>query len=222
MLSGKGDNRLLLFLALIFASIICSTMVFARALYGGQMRYAFLVWNLFLAWLPLVLSWSGYVWQKKRLTLLLSGSLWLLFFPNAPYLVTDLIHLRHDGVVPIWFDAIMIFSFALTGLLLGLLSLYIMQTIVTRRFGRQFGWLFAVTALAMSGYGVFVGRFLRWNSWDVFANPLTLLRDILYSLVHPQMIMKTYTVSLLLSAVFMFSYIILLSVPRVVFETHRE
>jgi uncharacterized membrane protein len=218
----KGPNRISVLPALIFASIASTAMVLARAIYSGQLLYQFLIWNLFLAWLPLLFSWLGYMLMGKRRYLLLFGMLWLLFFPNAFYLVTDLIHLGRGGPVPVWFDAIMLFSFALTGLLLGLLSLYLMQSIVAQRCGRAISWIFAALALSLSGYGVYVGRFLRWNSWDIFAHPHTLMLDILNSLLHPQMVVKTYTVSFFLSAVFLFAYVTLLSLPRIALEPQRE
>lgn len=222
MPTQRTHSQITLFSGLLFASLVLTGMVVARAVYSGVLSYRFLIWNLFLAWLPLVFAFMGYRAMEKRPLLLSFTVLWLLFFPNALYLVTDLIHLRDTGVVPLWFDAIMMFSFALTGLLLGLLSLYLMHTLITHRFGRGFGWLFAVMSLAISGYGVYVGRFLRWNSWDIFAHPIMLLRDMLYSLVHPQMVLKTYTVSLLLSAVFMFTYLIFFSLSRIPLEQRVE
>lgn len=222
MVSPRGRNHLLIFLALLLASIVSTTMVAVRALYSDHMRFLFLVWNLFLAWVPLLFSWLAFRWQERGLIPGLPGLLWLLFFPNALYLVTDLIHLRDDGVVPIWFDAFLLFSFALTGLLIGLFSLYLMQTVVTRRVGRLIGWLFVIVTLSMSSYGVYIGRFLRWNSWDIFTQPFSLLSDVYASLLHPHMVVKTYVVSSLLSAIFMFAYVVMLALPRLVPEPHRE
>jgi uncharacterized membrane protein len=217
MRAQKLHSQLIVFGALLSVSLVLAAMVIARMLYSGASSYRFLIWNLFLAWLPLIFASIGVRVAAKRASLLAFTALWLLFFPNALYLVTDLIHLRDTPQVPLWYDAIMIFSFALTGLLLGLLSLYLMQSMVTRRFGQVAGWLFAVTMLGISSYGVYVGRFLRWNSWDIIAHPTTLLNDILNSLFHPEMILKTYAVSLLLSAVFTFTYIILCSLPQFAF-----
>lgn len=218
----QSPNHILIFPSLVCASGISAVMVMARAVYSGQLLYQFLIWNLFLAWLPLLFSWSAHTLMRKHLYLFLFSTLWLIFFPNAFYLVTDLIHLGRGGSVPVWFDAIMLFSFALTGLLLGLLSLYMMQSIVAKRCGRTISWFFAAIALGLSGYGVYVGRFLRWNSWDIFAHPHTLMRDILTSLLHPQMVVKTYTVSFFLSITFLFAYVTLLSLPRFALDPQRE
>ena len=215
MLSGTREKpKSLIFLSLLFASIVSTGMVVVRISYSGQERYTFLVWNLFLAWLPFIFSWLTYRFHRKQFLCALFGCLWLLFFPNSPYLVTDLIHIEQLGNVPLWYDAFMIFSFALTGLFLGFLSLYLMQALVVRRFGESLSWLFVLSALALSSFGVYIGRFLRWNSWDVFVQPVTLLHDIAYSLVNPSLLLKTAVISLLLTAVFACAYVILFSLPQ--------
>ena len=206
----KRHSHLLIFLTLIAASVTAVTMVVLRAWYSGRVRYAFLVWNLILAWLPFLFAWVA---NRKPAVAVLYGPLWLLFFPNAPYIVTDLVHLGTGGA-PLWYDAIMLFTFALIGLLLGFLSLYLMQSLVARRFGGLISWLFVITAVSLSGYGVYVGRFLRWNSWDVFTRPASLLADVLNSLVNPQVFPKTYTVSLSLSAVMLFAYVVMVTLPQ--------
>jgi uncharacterized membrane protein len=211
MMKQRSSTQFLIFLTLILASIAATTMIVLRALYSGQILYSFLLWNLFLAWLPFLFAWAAY---RKPFVAIIYGPLWLLFFPNAPYLVTDLIHLRQFDAVPIWYDAIMLFTFALTGLLLGFMSLYMMQSLVARRFGAVWSWLFAIAAVGMSGYGVYVGRFLRWNSWDVFRQPATLLADIANSLFNPDYFLKTYTVSFSLSAVMLFAYVVMVAMPH--------
>lgn len=211
MKQRRSYTQLLIFLTLMLASIAATTMVILRTWYSGRLIYTFLLWNLFLAWLPFLFAWAAY---RRPAVAVIYGPLWLLFFPNAPYIVTDLIHLKHYAPVPIWFDAIMLFTFALTGLMLGYLSLYMMQSLVARRFGPVWSWLFVVVAVGMSGYGVYVGRFLRWNSWDIFRQPLTLLADIANSLFNPAYFLKTYTVSLSLSAVMLLAYIVMVAMPH--------
>ena len=123
----------------------------ARSAYVGEVTGTFLLWNLFLAWLPLLFAAIA-VWIERRSLLLaiLPAAAWLAFLPNAPYLVTDLMHLASDGRVPVLFDTVMLFSFALYGLALGLVSLRWMQTLVTRRWGRWLGWGFV---LGVTGRG---------------------------------------------------------------------
>ncbi len=215
-------NHFLLFLALTFASTVCVAMVAARWVYSDTRYYFFLLWNLQMAWLPFLFAWGAFVtaatppatWLKTVWQVGL-GLLWLLFFPNAPYLVTDLMHLQPLGNVPIWYDAILLFAFALTGLLLGFLSLYFMQTMVLQRFGRTASWGFVLVTVGLSSFGVYIGRFLRFNSWDVFTNPLHLIYNLVTHLDQPYLLIRSMTVSLLLSLLLLGTYAVLLSLPLV-------
>ncbi len=216
----QHTTHFLIFLAMAFASFISVVMVLARLEYSGRFAYFFLVWNLFLAWMPYWLALAAWNLREKPAYALTFGGLWLLFLPNAPYLITDFIHLYPKHGVPVWYDSLMIFSFALTGLALGLVSLYLMQSVVIRWFGARLSWLFVAGALLLSGFGVYVGRFLRWNSWDLFANPLTLLRDMAHNLLTPEDFVKTAVVTLSLAAVMGFMYGMAHLLPRL--EMKRE
>ena len=162
-------------LALTFASGACATLVLARIVFVGNSGCAFLVWNLLLAWLPLIVALlirERYSQGEHRMRKLAGlGAVWLLLFPNAPYIFTDLIHLTSKFRGHYWVDLVLILSCALTGLMLGFVSLYLMQSVVADRFGQMAGWLFIVGVAGLSGIGVFIGRFLRLNSWDVFLRP---------------------------------------------------
>ncbi len=170
-------------LAVIFASSVCVALVLARIAWTGHVQeYGFLIWNLFLAWLPLVFALqacrefcahSGSTWKFRIL-----GIAWLLFFPNAPYIFTDLIHLTTRFYGHFWVDLVLILSCALTGLVLGFLSLFLMQGIVARRYGRAASWFFIGFVAASSGFGIYLGRFLRFNSWDVITRPVALLHGV--------------------------------------------
>jgi uncharacterized membrane protein len=162
-------------LALIFASAISLALVGSCIVWTKNFLYGLLIWNLFLAWLPLVFallardtlrSQPDRTWRFFGLAVL-----WLLFFPNAPYIFTDLIHLWTSFRLHFWIDLTLILLCALTGLVLGFVSLYLMQSIVVRRFGRMAGWLFVVLATGLCSFGIYLGRFLRFNSWDVFLQP---------------------------------------------------
>ena len=169
-------------LALTFASGVCLVLVLARILWTTKLRYGFLAWNLFLAWLPLLLALLACDKFRQgsrrdwRFWTLAVG--WLLFFPNAPYICTDLIHLTHGYFTAFWVDLVLILSCALTGLVLGFLSLFLMQSVVTLMFGRTASWLFIAGVAGLSGFGIYVGRFLRFNTWDVVLKPLALSRGI--------------------------------------------
>ena len=158
-------------LALLLSSAVCTALVTARIVLSANLGYAFLVWNLFLAWLPLLFALKVQechqlgVRRGWRLGALAAG--WLLLFPNAPYILTDIIHLKTKFTAHFWVDLILVLSCALTGLVLGFLSLYVMQGIVADRFGRWASWLFIIAVACLSSIGVFIGRFLRLNSWDI-------------------------------------------------------
>jgi uncharacterized membrane protein len=152
-------------------------------------HYAFLVWNLFLAWLPLVfalLACDAYRQQRPaRWRFIGFATAWLLFFPNAPYICTDLMHLLYQFRHRFWMDMILILSCAVTGLVLGFVSLYLMQSVVARRFGRWASWVFIALIAGLSGLGIYIGRFMRFNSWDVLTQPIELARGIAGMAVNP-------------------------------------
>jgi uncharacterized membrane protein len=101
-------------------------------------------------------------------------------------IVTDLIHLHPRPPVPIWFDMMTMVSFAGTGFLLGFTSLYVMQRIVAETFGRAASWLFVLGVLGLTGLGIYIGRFLRWSSWDLLVNPIRLAADLFQQFSHPR------------------------------------
>ena len=166
-------------LALVLASMLSCALVVVRAYYAGTTDYLFFFWNLFLAWVPLgaALVFYGLAARQSRnwAALLAVAVIWFLFFPNAPYIVTDLVHLREVRPVPYWYDIICVMAFAQTGLFLGYLSLYLMQEVVRAWVGRWIGWLFALAMLGASAFGVYLGRFVRWNSWDALVSPFDIM-----------------------------------------------
>jgi uncharacterized membrane protein len=177
-------------LALLFATIVGATLVALRVLLTGNWTYTSLIWNLFLAWLPLVFALDAchqYRLAKRRnWRVYLSSALWLLFFPNAPYIFTDLIHVKHWWPLGrYWMDLSLVLVFALTGFLLGFISLYLMQSVVANRFGKAASWLFTLAVAALSGFGVYLGRVQRWNSWDIVVHPVGLARAIVHWATHP-------------------------------------
>lgn len=195
----------------IITSVLSVSLLALRIVKVEAGYFFFLVWNLFLAWLPFVFATAAFTLRRRVLFSAVFGLLWLLFLPNAPYLLTDLIHLRWVEGVPIWYDLIMFLSFVFSGLMLGLTSLNMMQTIVEERAGNFVGWLFVVAIMGLAGYGVYLGRFLRWNSWDVVANPLGLFADMLAMVRHPIAHIESYFISAAFAAIFLLAYIIVMS-----------
>ena len=127
--------------------------------------YSNLAWNFFLAWLPylfcLLAAWLHYRYPRRWWLLGLPALIWLIFFPNAPYLITDFLHLEERPYIPMWYDIILLATFAWTGCFLGIASLWIMQGIVKSYAGQFISWLFVMFAIGLSGLGVYLGRFSR-------------------------------------------------------------
>jgi uncharacterized membrane protein len=161
-----------LILGLAIASVLCVSLVQLRSRYGGE-SFRFLDWNLFLAWAPLAFALGAYQSARHRFYVATAplGVAWLLFFPNAPYMLTDFIHLQQSPPTPLWYDGLMLSAFAWTALLLGFVSLYLMQAVWRRAAGTLAGWVGVVAVLALGSLGVYIGRFVGLNSWDALLHP---------------------------------------------------
>jgi len=154
----------------------------------GIPTFLFLAWNLFLAWIPYWISLTLRSTTKGKFNRLKTGIvlvLWLLFFPNAPYILTDLLHFKNFGDLPMWYDLMLLLSFAFTGLMLGWLSLMEVQDFLKSRHSRWVARLLTFAALILCSYGIYLGRFQRWNSWDIVTNPVALFQDMFSVLMQP-------------------------------------
>jgi uncharacterized membrane protein len=174
----------------LFLSTLMACAFYAfRVIYSGSYNFANLLWNLFLAWLPYifaVIASSLYGGTPKSWWLIiLFGFLWLLFFPNAPYIVTDFYYLDTRPPVPLWYDISLIAIFAFIGCFLAIASLRSIHIMIDKLFGRIFGWLFALFALGLASFGVYLGRFGRYNSWDILLEPKSLIKEIAGNLLNP-------------------------------------
>jgi uncharacterized membrane protein len=182
-----------------------------------SLTYGFLVWNLFLAWIPYLSSlWAARIHQRhpgRWWYLVIPGALWLIFFPNAPYIVTDFLHLRERSPIPLWYDVGMLTVFAWTGLFLAIFSLRTMQTLVRSFLGSLASWLFVLVSLGLGGLGVYIGRFLRWNSWDLLLHPRGVLADVLIRLADPLNYPRTLGVTFLFAAFLLVCYLTLTIIP---------
>jgi uncharacterized membrane protein len=201
-------QRLSLLLVLGASLTLSVVLITFRVFLTHQITFVFLLWNLFLALIPFGLS-TMLELSAGRLqarVLLPVGAVWLLFFPNAPYILTDLFHLEPRAGVPYWYDLALLLSAAWNGLMLAYASLTDMQALVARRLGRGAGWAFATMALLLSSFGVYLGRYLRFNSWDIVTNPLTLFYDILHRILHPTAFSGTWGVTLLYGVFLLLGY----------------
>ena len=171
-----------LFCCLIFIA----AMIVVRFKFTGTVRYVFLVWNIFLAFIPYAFSvFFQHFLQKAKWKKIVLFFSWLLFFPNALYIVTDIIHLEDNRDVPVWFDAILLFTSSFVGLALAFASLMNVEHFL-HHFYSELKVKYMVGLLLFAGaFGVYLGRFQRWNSWDIVSNPFSLAIDIAVRFVNP-------------------------------------
>ncbi len=176
-------------LYLIGLLLLACALAAYRQHHTQTIHYAFLYWNLFLALIPLGLSLPLLLKPESRYWRYLAWpllALWLLFFPNAPYLVSDLMHIYLPSPMPRWYDPLMLVSAAFSGLYCGFLSLWIVEQFLARRWPVWAVKLTSIGVWCLTGLGIYLGRIPRWNSWDLLNRPQALFYDIVQIFRHPQ------------------------------------
>ena len=163
-------------------------LVSTRIAVTGHLTYLFLVWNLFLAVVPyLITEWltanPSRIDNKWRFAL--STLVWLLFIPNSFYIITDLVHLDRFTSAPQWFDLLLLFSFVWNGILLGILSIRRMELLIKLVSGSAVSLLVIFIVMWLNAFGIYLGRFLRFNSWDIVAQPFALFDAMFEIILHP-------------------------------------
>jgi uncharacterized membrane protein len=226
-LTIKGFHRFWVSQALyplVISTILALVMFAGRVLVGRTWNYNNLVWNLILAWIPYTASVIAYaffqLYPKRWGLLLIPGAFWLIFFPNAPYIVTDFLHLQERPHIPVWYDIALLATFAWTGIFLGIVSLRTMHFIVKEKLGVLVGWVFALSALILSGFGIYLGRFGRWNSWDLLVNPFQVLRDTVGRITSPMSLLHSAAFTLMFSGFLLATYLMYTWVSSL--ETREE
>lgn len=171
---------------LVLMTVFSLGLSAARWLYSGRRFLLFLIWNLFLALVPWVIAeLMAHRRSRNGILTLALVLVWLVFFPNAPYLLTDLVHLGKDNGAPVWFDLILLLVYGTTGMLYGFASLARIEALVRRSLGWVHTGYAAVALIYLSGFGIYLGRFLRWNSWDLVVNTPDVVSDIAQHLAKP-------------------------------------
>jgi uncharacterized membrane protein len=209
--TGPSRRRLAVVASLLAATGFAAAMLAVRVLYTGSVDYANLAWNLVLAWVPFALALAVYDGHRRGRpvrSLVLLGALWLLFLPNAPYIVTDFFLLRWIDSAPVWFDVLLVAAFAWTGLALGFVSLFLMQSVVRRLLGAAAGWSLVLGALALSSFGIYLGRYLRWNSWDFVFQPHAVLADVWARLADPLAYQKPFAMTVVFTGFLIVAYLV--------------
>ena len=190
-------------------AIACIAMVLARMLYAENIKLIFLIWNLFLAWIPYHTSRKLLdLGNKNKLKFYGILTICILFLPNSIYLVTDLIHLKPRIGVPFWYDVVILFSFSVIGLIYSTISFIQLERVLTKIIKLKWTLVSLFILALMSGYGVYMGRVLRWNSWDALVNPLSVLLDCVQKLLNPIAYPAAYGFTLVYGSIqFLFWYV---------------
>jgi len=198
-----------------FALLVLCLFALGLSLYRivstGSYRYWFLAWNLLLATLPLLFAWAlykntpkGLNWSWMNLGLCI---LWLVFLPNAFYLVTDFIHIHQTTEISMIFDVVLMATYSLAGFALGFNSLFLVHKRILQRFSYWAHWLI-VAVLLLCGFAIYLGRYLRWNSWDIITNPFGLMFDVTTRISNPQDYTFTFSATLLFFALLLVVYFV--------------
>lgn len=217
----NNRHNIAVFVLINTACLVCIVLVLARVAYTESGRHTGLIWNLFLAWIPFIISYFTHALVFRRnwlyVVLPITAFLWLIFFPNAPYMLTDLQDLaRRAGGAPLWYDVIIVVWCSWTGMLLGVISLYLMQDLIIRMLGRATGWIFVFVISGLSSFGIYIGRFVRLNSWDILQNPADTAMEILGVVIDPSMRLAAFT--FLYTFFFLFIFLLLYSFSHMLHE----
>lgn len=177
MMQYKLPRNYLVILALFTAFCLLSLVV--RNLAEGNTVYNFLLWNLFLAFLPLLIAWIIYFFLGKlnKVVIIIASFLWLLFYPNAPYMISDLIHVNNTNAM-VLYDTLIIFSFSMLALFYGFYSLKIIHFSYRQITSKKIAHVVIIVSILLSSAGFYLGRILRLNSWDLFTHPLQTMQMI--------------------------------------------
>jgi uncharacterized membrane protein len=189
-------------------TICCLALLVIRVWRTHGFGYLFLTWNLFLAWIPFLITRFVLDGEGKKSGLVKSFfplCMWMAFLPNAPYILTDLFHLHETAKIPMWYDLILILSFALTGMMLFYLSFLDFEKKIFANFPYKYVRWFRIILFGGVGYGIYLGRFLRFNSWDVLSAPGELVRGMYHS-IFSSGLKETASITIFFSLFLYFGY----------------
>jgi uncharacterized membrane protein len=219
-----SNERLVVLAGLGVASALCVGLELYREEHYGAFGFRFLIWNLILAWIPLLLALLVYDRYRRGTPLLVLApalALWLLFLPNAPYIVTDFVHLSARSPAPLWLDGVELSAFAWTGMLLGFVSLYLVHAVARHRFGPAPSWVGVLGVLGLVGVGVYLGRVKRWNSWDLLTQPGARLTQLHAHLDDPASLSRAAAISLAVTCLLAAAYLVFYVLMAVRFDARR-
>lgn len=202
---------------LVIAMGFTISLLIFRIYYSASLMYLFFVWNLFLAALPLKIN-VHLSKAKNKIIQWMLFALWLLFFPNSLYVFTDFVHLKERYPVPLWFDAILVFSAAMNGLVLAYLSLHQIEIFLKSKFSHNKSTLIVYASLFLSSFGIYLGRFLRMNSWDIISNPAGIIFQVFDRVVNPFEHPRTWGMTIVFTGFFSIFYYTMKTLPNLIIK----
>jgi uncharacterized membrane protein len=196
-------------------------LLIIRCVYTGTLTYFFYPWNLFLGMLPVFFSGSLLKEKTFNYKSILWLGLWLLFLPNAPYLLTDIFHFQERLPVPMWFDLILVVSGAWNGILFCMISLFRVEKFLKACVNPRFVNVLMFLLLIPCGYGIYIGRYLRYNSWDIVTNPKGLIKASTHHIHHPLQSLNVWLFTFVFAAFLGIVYFTIKKLPRLLYTTTR-
>jgi uncharacterized membrane protein len=193
--------------AVWLVSVLAITLLLLRVKITNSTYLLFLIWNLFLAYIPYFLSsniYKNFFNKSKKTQNSLYGLVWLLFIPNSFYILTDFTHLHFKTTFQFSLDMLIISSFSFVGFYVGLLSIHTIRQLVIAKYGNTKGNVFILTISFLSAFGIYLGRVLRFNSWDIISKPIQLAYTSIYALFS----LETIIYTLQLGTIILISYIL--------------
>ncbi len=195
---------------IIILTVFVVSLVLIYTIWSDTSYFLYLIWNIFLAFLPFFISAGLLRYQNKEnpqpIIFIFGFIIWLILFPNAPYLLTDVIHLSENATVPFWYDVLLLFSSAWLGLYIGVYSLFHIEQIFLLKYNKLKTNIIILIAIFLSGFGIYLGRFLRWNSWDIFVQPKFIFKNSLDIFSHPFLHPEAYITTMLFFVFISVSY----------------
>lgn len=168
--------------SVIYLTIFAVAMNILRIIIWDKDSFVYILWNIFLAFVPFIISSFLLFYYKEKkvnhILLIMGMFLWLIFIPNAPYIITDFVHLGEIRFIPILFDILLIFSSATLGLILGANSMFHIEQIFNLKYSKTKTSIIMMIIILLISFGLYLGRFLRFNSWDIFVNHTSLIKNV--------------------------------------------
>jgi len=187
---------------LLISILFNMLLLLVRVYFTKELTYGFYTWNTFLAVLPLLFSRVLIKPGKFNLKAMILIACWLLFFPNAPYMITDLFHYAPEPPVPQWYDLLLVITAAWNGLLLGIISLMQVEQFLSRHLKMIWVKTIVIISFGLCGYGVYIGRFLRFNSWDIVINPVMIISASAHHIFQPFEYLRVWAFTVLFGTMF--------------------